>query len=169
MVSVRPAWRRPRSGARRPAASSLNLRLTWTRRRPQPPSPPPPTSVNSRGAVSRPATSAVKIRVNWSLLIIFWLIVMSLAMVVFPQSVPSQPAWLVWVLAVVAAVLFYASLLAHELAHAIVARRRGVAVEGITLWLFGGIAQLHGEVATPGDEVRITGIATPARSCGILR
>jgi len=36
---------------------------------------------------------------------------MSLAMVVFPQSVPSQPAWLVWVLAVVAAVLFYASLL----------------------------------------------------------
>ena len=137
MVSVRPAWRRPRSGARRPAASSLNLWLTWARRRPQPPSP---TSVNSRGAISPPATSAVKIRVNWSLLIIFWLIVMSLAMVVFPQSVPSQPAWLVWVLAVVAAVLFYAALLAHELAHAIVARRRGVAVEGITLWLFGGIA-----------------------------
>ena len=102
--------------------------------------------------------AGVEIRLNWSLLVIFWLIVLSLAMVVFPESVPSQPAWSDWLLALIATVLFYASLLAHELAHAIVARRKGVAVEGITLWLFGGVAQLHGEVATPGDEMRITAI-----------
>ena len=110
------------------------------------------------GGFSLGRIAGVAIRLNWSLLVIFWLIVLSLAMVVFPQSVPSQPAWSDWLLALIATVLFYVSLLAHELAHAIVARRRGVAVEGITLWLFGGVAQLHGEVATPGDEVRITGI-----------
>jgi len=110
------------------------------------------------GGFSLGRIAGVAIRLNWSLLVIFWLIVLSLAMVVFPQSVASQPAWLDWLLALIATLLFYASLLAHELAHALVARGRGVAVEGITLWLFGGIAQLHGEVATPGDEVRITGI-----------
>lgn len=110
------------------------------------------------GGFSLGRIAGVEIRLNWSLLVIFWLIVLSLAMVVFPQSVASQPAWLDWLLALIATVLFYASLLAHELAHAIVARGKGVAVEGITLWLFGGVAQLHGEVATPGDEVRITGI-----------
>lgn len=110
------------------------------------------------GGFSLGRIAGVEIRLNWSLLVIFWLIVLSLAMVVFPQSVASLPVWSDWLLALLATVLFYVSLLAHELAHAIVARRRGVAVEGITLWLFGGVAQLHGEVATPGDEIRITGI-----------
>jgi Zn-dependent protease len=60
-------------------------------------------------------------------------------------------------LAAIAAGAFYASLLAHELAHAVVARRQGTPVEGITLWLFGGVAQLRGEAASPGDEARTTG------------
>jgi Zn-dependent protease len=57
--------------------------------------------------------------------------------------------------AVLAAVLFVASLLAHEMAHAIVAQRNGVAVDGITLWLLGGIARLRGETPTPGADFRI--------------
>jgi Zn-dependent protease/predicted transcriptional regulator len=56
---------------------------------------------------------------------------------------------------VVAAVLFLASLLAHELAHAIVARRNGVEVRSIVLWLLGGVAQLEGEPQSPGADFRI--------------
>ena len=51
--------------------------------------------------------------------------------------------------------LFLASLLAHELAHALVARRNGVEVESIVLWLLGGVAQLRGEARTPGADFRI--------------
>ena len=53
---------------------------------------------------------------------------------------------------------FFASLLAHELSHAIVARREGITVEGITLWLLGGVAQLRGEARTPGAEARVAGV-----------
>ena len=48
--------------------------------------------------------------------------------------------------------LFLGSLLAHEVGHALVARRAGLAGRGITLWLLGGVAQLEDEPATPGEE-----------------
>ena len=51
--------------------------------------------------------------------------------------------------------LFLASLLAHELAHSLVARRNGIEVESIVLWLLGGVAQLKGEAKTPGADFRI--------------
>ena len=52
--------------------------------------------------------------------------------------------------------LFVASLLAHEMAHAIVAQHNGVEVDGITLWLLGGVARLRGEAPTPGADFRIS-------------
>ncbi|MGH3967911.1 MAG: site-2 protease family protein, partial [Mycobacterium sp.] len=55
-------------------------------------------------------------------------------------------------------VLFVLSLLAHEMAHAIVAQRNGIEVDGITLWLLGGVARLRGEAATPGADFRISAI-----------
>ncbi len=55
-----------------------------------------------------------------------------------PLQVPGTPVWLAWIVGVIAATLLIASLVAHELGHALLARRRGVAVEGIKLWLFGG-------------------------------
>jgi Zn-dependent protease/predicted transcriptional regulator len=54
--------------------------------------------------------------------------------------------------------VFFISLLAHELAHAIVARRNGIEVEGITLWLFGGVARLLGEARDPGADLRVAGV-----------
>src|SRR5947209_6397248 len=57
--------------------------------------------------------------------------------------------------AVAAALLFYASLVLHELGHALAARREGILVERIDLWLFGGLAQLSDQPRTPGAEFRI--------------
>jgi Zn-dependent protease len=62
------------------------------------------------------------------------------------------------VTAVVAAALFFASLLAHELAHALEARHRGIEVRAITLYLFGGATEMSAEVKTPGDEFAVTAV-----------
>ena len=58
----------------------------------------------------------------------------------------------------VAATLFFVSLLAHEGSHAVVARRHGVGVRSITLWLFGGVAQLEGEAPNPGADFTIAAV-----------
>src|SRR3954452_3353682 len=60
-------------------------------------------------------------------------------------------------LATISAFLFFASVIFHELGHAIVARRKGIAITSISLWMFGGIADLRSEPQTPGAEFRIAG------------
>jgi Zn-dependent protease/CBS domain-containing protein len=65
-----------------------------------------------------------------------------------------------YLVAVGCALFFYASLVLHELGHALVARRLGIDVERIELWFFGGLAQLRGEPRTPGAEFAIA-IAGP--------
>jgi Zn-dependent protease len=107
--------------------------------------------------------ASVEVRLHWSLAFVFLLIVWTLATQVLPDVVPDQVPTAYWLVSAVAAVLFYSSLLAHEMGHAIVARRLGVEVEGITLWVFGGVARLKGDVATPAAEVRIA-IAGPVVS-----
>jgi len=68
-----------------------------------------------------------------------------------------------WIVAGLAVVLFFVSLLAHELAHSVVARRNGMQVKGITLWLLGGVAQLGGPMPSAGAELRVAA-AGPATS-----
>jgi Zn-dependent protease/CBS domain-containing protein len=100
----------------------------------------------------------IEIGFNWSLIFIFALIAWSLATQVLPGDVSGYAAPLYWIVAAAGAVLFYASLLAHELSHALVARRNGVKVEGITLWLFGGVSRLEGEPASARSEAVIAGV-----------
>ncbi|GIH17220.1 zinc metalloprotease [Rugosimonospora africana] len=102
--------------------------------------------------------AGVKVGVNWSVLLIFALIASTLAGARFPATYPGNPEWAYAAAGVGAALVFFTGLLAHEVSHAIVARRNGIAVEGITLWLFGGVAQLRGEAAKPGAELRIAGV-----------
>ena len=110
--------------------------------------------------------AGIRIGVNWSWLIVFALIVWSLASVVFPSQNPGFSDGAYLAIAVVAALLFFASLLLHELGHALQARREGVEIEGINLWLFGGVAQFKGGFPSAGAEFRIA-IAGPLVSLAI--
>ncbi len=106
--------------------------------------------------------AGVAVGVHWSVLAIVVLLVAGLT-VQLPDIAPGYPTAAYVAAAVLAAVLFVASLLGHELAHAVVARRNGVAVDGITLWLLGGVARLRGEAPTPGADFRISAVG-PASS-----
>ena len=102
--------------------------------------------------------------VHWSVLVILWLFTWSLA-ATLPDTAPGHPSIVYWLAGITGAVVLLASLLAHELTHAIVARREGVKVLGVKLWLFGGIARLGDEAKTPGTVFRIAA-SGPAMSLG---
>lgn len=95
------------------------------------------------------------IKVDASWLLIAGLIVWSLSTGFFPEAIPeaSRPATLV--AAVVAAFGLFASLVLHELAHSLVARAHGLNIKGITLFLFGGVAELETEPSDPTVEFRV--------------
>jgi Zn-dependent protease len=92
--------------------------------------------------------AGIEIRVDWSLLVIFFLIANSLALGLFPQWHPDWGAAMIWGTALGAAVALLASVLAHELSHALAGRALGVAVHRITLFVFGGMAQMEQEPPT---------------------
>lgn len=102
--------------------------------------------------------AGIRIGVNWSVLVIFAIIAWGLANFRFPAAYPQYATGTYVAAAALTAVAFFASLLAHELSHALVARRNGLQVGDITLWLFGGVARLSGEASNPGAELRIAGI-----------
>src|SRR5260221_404175 len=69
-------------------------------------------------------------------------------------------------IAILAAVLFFGSILVHELAHALVSRARGIQVQDITLFLFGGATRARVESRGPGDEFLIA-VVGPLTSVGV--
>src|SRR2546426_3341481 len=100
--------------------------------------------------------AGIHVGFNWSLLVIAALIAWSLATSFLPSTAPGHTSGAYWAAGVISALVFLASLLAHELAHSIVAMRRGVKVEGITLWLFGGVSRFRSYTASPGAQALIT-------------
>jgi len=99
--------------------------------------------------------AGIRIGVNWSWAIVFALIVWTLESTIFPTSNPGLSKGAYVAMALVAAPIFFASLLLHELGHAVQAKRDGVEIEGITLWLFGGVARFKGMFPSAGAELRI--------------
>jgi Zn-dependent protease len=105
----------------------------------------------------------IKICLDLSVLVIFSLIVYGLSTGLFPRWHPEWSPLLRWSTACVSGFLFFASLLAHELAHAVVAQRHGIPVPRITLFLFGGMAEISQEPDRPKTEFLIA-IAGPLMS-----
>ena len=100
--------------------------------------------------------AGIHVGLNWSLLVVAFLIASSLATNFLPSAAPGQTSSAYWTAGIVSAFVYLACLLAHELAHSIVATRRGVRVEGITLWLFGGVSRFSSESTSPGAQAWIT-------------
>jgi len=103
----------------------------------------------------------VSLHPSW--FVILFLIVWSLGSGLFPNIYAGWSQGEYWGIAVAAALLLFASVLAHELAHSLVARRQGIPVTGITLFLLGGVSNLERESETPGREA-LMAAAGPAVS-----
>jgi Zn-dependent protease len=109
--------------------------------------------------------AGVRVGLHWSVLGIVVLLLLFFAGGL-PAQFPDQSPAAYIIAALAATTLFVLSLLAHEVGHAVVAARNGIEVEGITLWLLGGVARLRGEAANPGMDFRIAAVG-PAISLAL--
>lgn len=108
----------------------------------------------------------IPIGLNNSWFIIFGLVTLSLATNYFPSAYPLLSLPIYITLGLVTSLVFFGSVLAHELGHSLLALRNKIPVRSITLFVFGGIAQIEREPQSPGVEFRIA-IAGPLVSLGL--
>ena len=106
----------------------------------------------------------VAVHPSWFLVLVFF--AFTLANGFFPSAYPGWSALVTWVTAVIATLLLFASVLAHEFGHSLVARSQGIPVRNITLFILGGVAQLEREPDSPGREAWMA-IAGPLVSVAI--
>ncbi|MDO8687711.1 MAG: site-2 protease family protein [Dehalococcoidales bacterium] len=90
----------------------------------------------------------IQFRIHFTWFIIFILVTLSLVN-------PNYSRWSYWAIGIITSLLFFASVLAHELAHSLVGRANGVPIVSITLFIFGGIAQMSKEAEQPGAELKM--------------
>jgi len=113
---------------------------------------PPPTGVGTRGeATVRIFGIRIGVNASWFLVLFFFIFILSSS---FRNVLDSSDA-VAYGTAVASALLFFASIILHELGHALAARREGIETLGIELWFFGGIARTARDSDTPGQEFRI--------------
>ncbi|MBE0413998.1 site-2 protease family protein [Yoonia sp.] len=103
----------------------------------------------------------IKLDLSWFFIAL--LVVWSLATGYFPQTLTQATSLQILVLSVLSMLALFGSLILHELSHSLVAHRCGVEIKGITLFIFGGVAELKNEPQTPGAEFWIA-LAGPAMS-----
>lgn len=107
-----------------------------------------------------------EIRIDWSWFVVFALVVWTFSAHEFPRQLPGYEDLIYYTMGVTGALVFFLSVLVHELAHATVARARGIEVEGITLFIFGGIARTRMEAERAIDEFLLT-VVGPLSSLGL--
>lgn len=105
----------------------------------------------------------IPVTIDLSWFVIFALIVYTLAVGYFPQTNRHLAPWMNWLGGVIAALLLFGSVLLHELMHSVVAKRNGIGIGGITLFIFGGVSRMKDEPRTPEAELKMA-IAGPATS-----
>lgn len=106
--------------------------------------------------IFRVAGIDVYVHVSW--LVVFVLITWSLATGYYPPLIPGIPATEAWVLGAASAILLFAAVLVHELAHSLVARRLGIAADSITLFLFGGVSSLRTDAPRASAEFLVAAV-----------
>ena len=116
-----------------------------------------------RSSVKLGSIFGVPIGLNYSWFLTFGFVILILAIRVYPDIFPDSSARLYWPMAIVSGVLFFASILTHEMAHSLIAKAYGIPVKGITLFIFGGVSQITKEAARPLAEF-IMAFAGPATS-----
>jgi len=97
----------------------------------------------------------IQFRLHYTWFIIFILITVSFSWQLFPAIYPNWSVALQWAMGIVTAVLFFASILAHELAHSLVGRANNIPIKSITLFIFGGVAQMTREARSAGAELKM--------------
>jgi len=110
--------------------------------------------------------AGIPVGANWTIGLIAMLLVSSLAGTILPLAAPGLTTGAYVTVGVIAAVGFFGSIVAHELGHSVVAVRRGIPVEGITLWLLGGVARLRREPTDARTELMVAA-AGPATSVAL--
>ncbi len=118
------------------------------------------------GAFNLGRVFGIQFRLHYTWFIIFLLITISLSWQLFPKNYPGWPWLLYWIIGIVTSLLFFASVLAHELAHSLVGRAHGIPIRSITLFIFGGIAEMTREAERPGAEFKMAA-AGPACSLAL--
>ncbi len=108
----------------------------------------------------------ISIRIDYSWFIVFALVAGSLGFSYFPEVYPGWSSAKYWLMGIITALIFFASVLAHELAHSLVSKASGIPVHSITLFIFGGVARISDEPKSPGREFWMA-VAGPATSIGI--
>jgi PDZ domain-containing secreted protein/Zn-dependent protease/predicted transcriptional regulator len=97
----------------------------------------------------------IPIGAHWSWLVVFAFVVSSLAGTVLPQRYPGLGTGVYVAVGAAGALLFFGSIVLHELGHALIATREGMRIDGISLWVFGGVARMRGTFRSPGTEFRV--------------
>lgn len=93
----------------------------------------------------------------------------ALATTQFPNQSPDLSTTAYWVAGIAGSLLFFVSLLVHEMGHALVAKDEGIGVRGISLWLLGGVAKLESSPTTARSEFRIAAVGPLASAaCGVV-
>jgi Zn-dependent protease len=119
------------------------------------------------GAITLFHVRGIRIGVDYSWFFVLFLIIIWLSGSYRDVLDAGQDSSTPYVLAVASALLFFGSILLHELGHAFVALRNGIGIEGITLWMFGGVARLEKDSDSPGVEFRVA-IGGPVVTAAIV-
>jgi Zn-dependent protease/CBS domain-containing protein len=108
----------------------------------------------------------IQFRLHYGWFIIFGLVSVFLATQVFPDTLDNADDLKLWIMGITTSLLFFASVIVHELAHSLIGRANGMKVKSITLFIFGGAANMSEEAETAGSEFKMA-LAGPASSLGL--
>jgi Zn-dependent protease/CBS domain-containing protein len=136
--------------------------------------PPKGEEVKEFRGISLFRVAGIRINIDYSWFIIFGLVLFALSAGYLPRTFPGQPTQTYWVAGLFATLLFFSSVMLHELAHSLVAIRQGIDIPEITLFIFGGVSRLSQEPTDPKTEFKIAVVGpltsfALAAAFGVLR